>query len=416
MATANPVEVIERGDNFELELKRVRENVKSTFLELYECLKRRENELLSELDKNLESYHSYRNEIVKVTQQRKDLEKMRTFHEEELQTSSAKKLIENNLKEINKELNLLKEPTQPQIVRFVCDNNKRLLSEIAKLGKYVDNTRIDYKSKIDYVVSVCERGKGIDQLYYPEDVTVDNTTGMIYVVDWWINCVKVFDNTGKYFSRIGDNTGDGKMYYPHSLAIYENRILISQGNNLNSSCILNYQLDGKFISRIGIHGTVDLQFRNHFGLTINQTNGDIYVCDRCNKRIQIISKDFQFISKFGEDSLSSPRDIKLSRDYIYVLDASNPCVYLFDYDHILQKKHITRGEGMLVSDPYFFFIDDSDNFLISDRGSNSILIFNPLFEFIHKISVSDNPMGIVIDKHRRIIVVSQGPNHCIQIF
>ena len=73
MATANPVEVIEREDNFELELKRVRENVKSTFLELFECLKRRENRLLSELDKILESYHSYRDEIVKVTQQRKDL-------------------------------------------------------------------------------------------------------------------------------------------------------------------------------------------------------------------------------------------------------------------------------------------------------------------------------------------------------
>ena len=47
MATANPVEVIEREDNFKLVLKRVRENVKSTFLELIECLKRRENELLS---------------------------------------------------------------------------------------------------------------------------------------------------------------------------------------------------------------------------------------------------------------------------------------------------------------------------------------------------------------------------------
>ena len=257
----------------------------------------------------------------------------------------------------------------------------------------------------------------IDQLYVPEGVTVDNTTGMIYVADSENNCVKVFDNTGKYLSRIGDTKGDVKMYYPHSLAIYENRILISQGYSWDStSCILNYQLDGKFISRIGKLGTADLEFRYPFGLTINQTNGDIYVCDRDNKRIQIISKDFKFISKFGEDSLSSPRDIKLSKDYIYVLDGSNPCVYLFDYDHILQKKQITRGEGMLVSDPYFFFIDDSDNFLISDRGSNSILIFNPLFEFMHKISVSDNPMGIVIDKHRRIIVVSQGPNHCIQIF
>ena len=417
MATANPSEVMEREENFELELKRVRENVKSTFLKLIECLKRRENELLSELDKILESYHSYRNEIVKVTQQRKDLEKMRTFHEEELRTSSVKIISENTLKEIHNELNLLKERTQPQVVRFVCDNNKRLLSEIVKLGEYVENTRIHYKCKVDSVVSVCKRGKGIDQLYNPQGATVDNTNGMIYVADCVYNCVKVFDNTGKYLSRIGDNTGDGEMDYPHSLAIYENRILISQGDYWNStSCILNYQLDGKFISRIGRQGTADLEFRYPFGLTINQTNGDIYVCDRDNKRIQIISKDFKFISKFREDSLSEPRDIKLSKDYIYVLDVSNPCVYLFDYDHILQKKQITRGKGMLVSDPYFFFIDDSNNFLISDRGSNSILIFNPLFEFIHKISVSDNPMGIVIDKHRRIIVVSQSDNNCLQIF
>ena len=416
MATANPVEVIEREDNFELELKRVRENVKSTFLELFECLKRRENELLSELDKILESYHSYRNEITKVTQQRKDLEEMKFYHEQHMQTSSVKYINERHLKEIKKELNLIKEPTEPQMVIFVCNNNKRLLSEIDKLGEYVENTRIYYKSKVDSVVSVCKRGKGIDQLYDPSGVAVDNTTGMIYVTDCLNNCVKVFDNAGKYLSKIGDNTGDGKMYYPRSLAIYENRILISQGGSFRSSCILNYHLDGKFISRIGGYGTADLEFRYPLGLTINQTNGDIYVCDSNNKRIQIISKDFKFISKLGEDSLSCPRDIKLSKDYIYVLDASNLCVYLFDYDHILQKKHITRGEGMLVSDPYFFFIDDSNNLLISDRGSNSILIFNPLFELIHKISVSNNQMGIVIDKQRRIIVVSQSENNCFQIF
>ena len=418
MATANPVEVSEREDNFELELKRVRENVKRTFVELFECLKRRENELLSELDKILESYHCYENEIVKVTQQRKDFERLKQINEQELRTSTLKKFIENTLKEIAKELNLIIEPTQPQMVKFVCDNNKRLISEIDKLGEYVESImRIDYKSKVHSVVSVCEKGEGIDQLYNPEGVTIDNTTGMIYVADSWNHCVKVFDNTGKYLSRIGDSTGDGKMYYPHSLAIYENRILISHGYCCNSySSILNYQLDGKFLSRIGKHGTADLQFRFPHGLTINQTNGDIYVCDSGNKRIQILSKHFKFICKFGEDSLSEPRDIKLSKDYIYVLDVSNPCVYLFDYDHILQKRHITRGNGILVSNPHFFFIDDSNNLLISDYGSNSILIFNPLFEFIHKISVSDHPAGIVVDKRRRIIVVSQSNNNCLQIF
>ena len=216
----------------------MRENVKSTFLQLFECLKRRENELLSELDEILESYHSYRNEIVKVTQQRKDLEKLKQMNEQELRATSAKALIENHLKEINKELNLLKEPKQPQMVRFVCDNNKRLLSEIDILGEYVDNTRIHYKSKIDSVVSVCKGGKGIDQLCDPRGVTVVNTTGMIYVADCWNDCVKVFDNTGKYLSRIGDNTGNGKMDRPHGY----DHILSDRGSN--SILIFNSRVVG----------------------------------------------------------------------------------------------------------------------------------------------------------------------------
>ena len=254
MATANPVEVSEREDNFELELKRVRKNVKRTFVELFECLKRRENEVLSELDKILESYHRYQNEIVKVTQQRKDLKRLKQINEQELRTSTFREFIDSHLKEINEKLNLITEPTQPQMVRFVCNNNKRLISEIDKLGRYVESIkRIDYKSKVHSLVCICVRGKGIDQLYNPQGVTVDNTTGMIYVADTENDCVKVFDNTGKYLSRIGDSTGYGKMDYPDSLAIYENRILISQVycSLFSSSSILNYQLDGKFISRIG---------------------------------------------------------------------------------------------------------------------------------------------------------------------
>ena len=70
-----------------------------------------------------------------------------------MQSSSVKGIIENTLKEIRKEV---KEPTQPQMVIFVCNNNKTLLSEIDKLGEYVENTRIYYKSKVDSVVSVYE--------------------------------------------------------------------------------------------------------------------------------------------------------------------------------------------------------------------------------------------------------------------
>ena len=128
------------------------------------------------------------------------------------------------------------------------------------------------------------------QLNFPRGVTVDNKTGNIYIADTENNCVKVFDSTGKYLFKFGDNNDEGNMHEPLSVAIYGGRILISQGND----CILNYQLSGKFISKIGKYGSEELEFKFPFGLTIDESNGNIYVSDWYNNRIQIISQVFPF--------------------------------------------------------------------------------------------------------------------------
>ena len=224
--------------------------------------------------------------------------------------------------------------------------------------------------------------------------------------------MKVFDRTGKYLFKFGDNEGEGKMLYPKGVAICGNRIIISHF----SHCILNYQLNGKFISIIGRQGKGELEFDSPFGLTINESNGDIYICDRYNNRIQILNQDLSFKSQFGKDILKYPRDVKLSKEYIFVLDESNPCLHLFSYNHVLQKSVISRGKGMRVIYPRFFFIDQTDNILISVRDSNSILIFNIKFKLFHKILVSDNPMGVTVDNQGRVIVVSQSSKDCLQIF
>ena len=180
--------------------------------------------------------------------------------------------------------------------------------------------------------------------------------------------MKVFDSTGKYLLKFGDNEGAGKMYRPLSVAICGERILISQCNH----CILNYQLNGKFISKIGKYGNGELEFNYPSGLAIDESNGNIYVSDYNNNRIQILSQDFCFISQFGKDILKSARDVKLSKEYIFVLDVSNPCLHLFSYNHIIQKSVFSRGKGMQVIIPFYFFIDQTYNILISDRDSNSI--------------------------------------------
>ena len=408
MAIANPL----REDNYELELSRVREEIKTKFVELIDCLKARESKLLRELDNILTSYLSYRSELEKVNEKRDSLEELKQRNEEEITASPIRTFRENILGQIVEELESIETPIEPKMVNFECDRNE-MLAKLNNLGKLVEKVSgIDYKSKKQPLVSFCEKGKGMEQLDLPLGIIADNKTGKFYIADQHNNCVKVFDRTGKYLSKFGDNEGEGRMQYPYGVAICGDRVLISQGNH----SILNYQLNGKFISRIGKQGKGEFEFDIPFGLTINESNGDIYICDCNNNRIQILNQDFSFKSQFGKDTLKFPRDVKLSREYIFVLDESNPCLHLFNYNHILQKSVISRGEGMQVSYPFFFFIDQTDNILISDFDSNSIYIFNSQFQLFHKIPVSDYPIGVTVDNQGRVIVVSQAEKNCLQIF
>ena len=202
------------------------------------------------------------------------------------------------------------------------------------------------------------------------------------------------------------------MSEPVGLDIYRNRVLVTQYNDY----IQVYELDGKFVSRFGSNGNGKLQFRLPSGLSTDEYNGDIYICDCVNNRIQILSENFEYKSEFGKDILHYPCDVKFYKDNIFILDASNPCLHIFNKDLVLQKSVVTRGEGQQVVNPWYFYIDKFGSILISDYNSNSILILNSEFESIHKISVSYYPMGITMDKEDRVIVVCIAANNCLQIF
>ena len=175
-----------------------------------------------------------------------------------------------------------------------------------------------------------------------------------------------------------------------------------------------YELDGKYVSSIGSEGSGELQFNRPSGLSTDESNNYIYICDFNNNRIQIISENLQYKSQFGKDTLHYPLDITLYKDNIFVLDESNPCLHIYNKDLVLQKSVVTRGRGQQVMNPYFFFIDKFGYILITDSYSNSILILNSKFEFIYKISVTE-PTGITMDEEDRIIV-TRFVSKCLQIF
>ena len=411
MATAFPQATQHGDDNFVLALNLEKDKVRTRFIELREVLTETEKKLMKALNDILSSYNSYRSEVKKMNERKREIENIRNANLTVVPTlSDLKTSHDKYLQDLNEQLNELQTPVRPKLVIFVCEKNK-LVGEVNELCKLVERvSEIDYKSKTQSIISVCDYGTGNEQLNLPCGVTVDHNTGNIYVADYYNHCVKVFDNTAKYLLKFGDGKGEGKLSRPRGLLIRGNKVFVS-----DSDCILVYQLDGKFVSRIGSRGSGELQFNFPCGLSTDEYNNDIYICDTSNNRIQIISENLQYKSQFGKDTLHYPRDIKIYEDNIFILDASNPCLHRYNRDLVLQQSVVTSEGGQQVRDPLFIFIDKFGNILISDCGSNSILILNSEFEFIHKISVP-NPYGIAIDREDRIIVVCGGANNCLQIF
>ena len=272
-------------------------------------MKARESELLREFDYILTSYLSYRSELEKVNEKKIALETTKSIHQNELLNSPIKSVHENIISLLNTELKSIETPIEPKMVSFECDSNK-MLAELNNLGNLLEKVSgIDYNSKIQTLVSVCDKGKEINQLNFPRVVTVDNETGNIYIADQCNHCVKVFDSTGKYLFKFGDNEENGKMYRQLSVAICGDRILIS-GNH----CILNYQLNGKFISKIGKYGNGELEFNCPFGLTMmNQMEifmlviGLIFVF-RFSRRIFVLYLSLEKIHSSTLLMLNSPKN------------------------------------------------------------------------------------------------------------
>ena len=112
MATAYPIEA-GNEDDYEVELSRVRENIKTKFVELIDCLKARESELLRELDDILASYLSYRSELEKVSEKKRDLETRKSFHQNQLLTSPNKSVHETCIAHVITELKSIWTPIEP---------------------------------------------------------------------------------------------------------------------------------------------------------------------------------------------------------------------------------------------------------------------------------------------------------------
>ena len=123
----------------------------------------------------------------------------------------------------------------------------------------------------------------------------------------------------------------------------------------------------------------------------------ISMCVTSNNRVQILTEELKYHSMLGigMNLFTHPRDIKVTRDRVLVLDGSDPCMFIFNSEHLLINRIITRGRGRgkQTNDSHSFDIDRDYNIIMSDYSNDCVYVFNKEGEQIHKFGNQGQCIG-----------------------
>lgn len=280
-------------------------------------------------------------------------------------------------------------------------------------------------------MSIGQEGVGDGEFSSPTGIALD-TDGNIYVADTDNHSIQKFDKAGKFLARWGSepSSQEGQFYYPRGLAVGPDSVMYvaDSGNNR----VQKFDLEGNVQKAWGKFGFAwrgaDMgKFDVPWGLATDQ-DGNVYVSDTSNARIQKFQSDGQPLLKWGRDgsfdgAFFFPRGVTV--DFvgnIYVADESNNRIQKFDQRGSFLTKWGREGKGPgQFKSPWGIACDALGNVYVVDSGNHRIQKFDGNGTFLCSFGNRGKtegqlnfPYGIAVDKEGCVFVVDSGNNRVLK--
>lgn len=146
----------------------------------------------------------------------------------------------------------------------------------------------------NYKRTIGEKGTKSGEFRSPGSVAVD-LVGNIVVSDSINHRIQVFTKNGEWIRSIGQETGGPTLDYPVGIAIDPLNGNIIVAENIGSK-IRIIEPDGRTSRTFSEHGSKDGQLSFPSGVTVD-AQGKIIVADQGNNRVQIFSRQGEFLMK-----------------------------------------------------------------------------------------------------------------------
>ncbi|HET7445372.1 MAG TPA: 6-bladed beta-propeller [Solirubrobacterales bacterium] len=227
--------------------------------------------------------------------------------------------------------------------------------------------------------------------------------------------------TPSYVSVFGSSgTGNGQFNHPADVALAANGNLwvVDTANNR----IEQFTASGQFVSKVGSAGFGNGQFNRPTAIAIN-SKGNILVTDATNKRVQVFNEKGEFVKAFGSAGTGNgqfgnagPEGIAVdAKGFIWVCDTSGGRLEKFSEAGEFVKALGTKGSGNgQLGEPTGVDIATDGKIWITDWSNNRVAVFNEAGEFVKNVGGAgsgngqfSHPDGIDIDSRGTVWVLDQ---------
>ena len=383
--------------------------INQLFDHLIMCLQQRRVALLT-------TYRDTRDEITArhITRARKEEEliALKAHTEQSLQMNELRETQLEILAKIEQKLAEVRVP-QPDTRVVFRGNCGHLEQLIAGVGEVVEEVPVVPRyEEMRPIVAVGKEGHAPGELWNPWGVAIDANTNLIYLTEVRSCRVSIFSETGEFKNTFTNQD----MRQPYGIAIHRDNLYVTD-TGVHAVFRFKIEADMCLVASLGSEGSGMGQFNDPRGLTVSN-NGDVFVADSCNKRIQILDDSLHFQRFITHQTMQEPYDVKLTPEEVYVLTGRSILVLTYTGDMIR-----SFGEQCLFTGfariPRFFCLDAQHNIIVRDWDIENIRIQTKEGTLLHTIQKPQGRrylLGIALTNNLNIITVYSDAANQLVIF